>query len=343
MSIGIMPSCATRSASSPGRPDPPSTERAQALRYAAELRFPADLRAAERIARVEETIVELRLSEHAGTRVGRLSGGQRKRTSVAMELLTRPALLFLDEPTSGLDLDSTSRSWPRCGTSRPGTGRSSSSPTASPTSVSATMCSSWRPEAGSPTSGAVRSPAVFRVSDHADLFTALSSDPVQWQRRFEAYCGSGPRAAQPGQPPGVAVVPPRPSMRRQISTIGRRQVRIMPPMSLVCRVQRLPAGGPRAARPRRSRVAGFTTALAPDQRGDAATGHPHRRRDLHGHIGERARSGRGAGGSICGSEPGAGSGRHYAAKAVVFGVLTALQGRAWSASSCCANTRRRPI
>ncbi|CUU56787.1 ABC-type multidrug transport system, ATPase component [Parafrankia irregularis] len=75
----------------------------QALEYGAELRFPADTTAHERRTRVEEVLDELGLTAHADTAVHRLSGGQRKRTSVALELLTCPSLLFLDEPTSGLD------------------------------------------------------------------------------------------------------------------------------------------------------------------------------------------------------------------------------------------------
>ncbi|MFC8347521.1 FHA domain-containing protein [Streptomyces sp. NPDC057280] len=74
-----------------------------ALTYAAELRFPQDTAKAERQARVEEVIDELGLRQRADQPVHSLSGGQRKRVSVALELLTKPSLLFLDEPTSGLD------------------------------------------------------------------------------------------------------------------------------------------------------------------------------------------------------------------------------------------------
>ncbi|MFW0790705.1 FHA domain-containing protein [Gordonia sp. CPCC 205333] len=75
----------------------------QALGYAAQLRLPPDMNKADRAQVVAGVLTELQLLDHLDTRVDKLSGGQRKRASVAMELLTGPSLLILDEPTSGLD------------------------------------------------------------------------------------------------------------------------------------------------------------------------------------------------------------------------------------------------
>ncbi len=75
----------------------------EALGYAASLRLPSDTTEQDRDAAIEGALSELALEQHAETRVGTLSGGQRKRTGVASEVLGRPGLLFLDEPTTGMD------------------------------------------------------------------------------------------------------------------------------------------------------------------------------------------------------------------------------------------------
>jgi ABC-type multidrug transport system ATPase subunit len=73
-----------------------------ALWYAARLRLP-DARKPEIEARIQAALKSVDMLEHAGKPVRILSGGQRKRVSIAVELLAHPALFFLDEPTSGLD------------------------------------------------------------------------------------------------------------------------------------------------------------------------------------------------------------------------------------------------
>jgi ABC-type multidrug transport system ATPase subunit/pSer/pThr/pTyr-binding forkhead associated (FHA) protein/ABC-type multidrug transport system permease subunit len=75
----------------------------ETLLYTARLRLPSDTGRAELAAAAEEVLEELRLGEHADTRVNQLSGGQRKRVSCGVELIGKPTMLLLDEPTSGLD------------------------------------------------------------------------------------------------------------------------------------------------------------------------------------------------------------------------------------------------
>lgn len=80
----------------------------ETLRYAAELRLPPPTTAEERHEIVEDVILELGLKECANTRIGNnvhkgCSGGEKRRASLAVQMLANPSVLFLDEVTTGLD------------------------------------------------------------------------------------------------------------------------------------------------------------------------------------------------------------------------------------------------
>lgn len=73
------------------------------LMYTAKLRLPNDVSSSEREATIDRAIEMVELTEKKNSFIKALSGGQRKRASIAVELLSDPNLLFLDEPASGLD------------------------------------------------------------------------------------------------------------------------------------------------------------------------------------------------------------------------------------------------
>jgi ABC-type multidrug transport system ATPase subunit len=75
----------------------------EALDYSARLRLPADTTPSERHRRIMEVLETLELRECKDRVVRNLSGGEQKRVSIGVELLTEPGLFFLDEATSGLD------------------------------------------------------------------------------------------------------------------------------------------------------------------------------------------------------------------------------------------------
>jgi ABC transport system ATP-binding/permease protein len=207
----------------------------RALNYAARLRFPQDVSAAERKQRIEEVLSELGLSTQANQRIDSLSGGQRKRTSVALELLTKPSLLFLDEPTSGLD-PGYEKSVMQTLRSLADDGRSVVVVTHNIAHLN--MCDrllilapGGRLAYFGPPQQAL---SYFNCTDFADLFTLLEQDKsTDWTGRFNtsplrAAYGTGPiaqRKAQPAASGGKPVA--QQSAIAQFATLSRRYLAVI--------------------------------------------------------------------------------------------------------------------
>ncbi len=200
----------------------------QALGFAAELRLPPDTTKADRQQVIDGVLQELSLTQHADTRVDRLSGGQRKRASVAMELLTGPSLLILDEPTSGLD-PALDRQVMQMLRELADAGRVVIVVTHSVACLD--MCDQVvllapggkTAFAGHP--GGVG--AALGTSDWAEIFANVAANPDQ---AFAAYRSR--QAYVPPPPPappqrGSMGAPPQSNAMRQFSTLARRQLRLI--------------------------------------------------------------------------------------------------------------------
>jgi ABC-type multidrug transport system ATPase subunit/pSer/pThr/pTyr-binding forkhead associated (FHA) protein len=199
----------------------------RALRYAAGLRFAPDVTAAERDERINQVLGQLALTAHADQRIDTLSGGQRKRTSVALELLTEPSLLFLDEPTSGLDpaLDRDVMHSLRDLADR---GRTVVVVTHSPMHLN--VCDRVLVLARGGKVAYFGPPdellAFFGAAEYADVFTAVAAEPDVWADRFAAT-----RAPAVTEPPATerataAAAPSRQGWWTQLAILTRRTIAV---------------------------------------------------------------------------------------------------------------------
>jgi ABC-type multidrug transport system ATPase subunit/predicted component of type VI protein secretion system len=198
----------------------------QALGYAAELRLPPDTSKADRAQVVAEVLEELDMTKHADTRVDKLSGGQRKRASVALELLTGPSLLILDEPTSGLDpaLDHQVMMMLR---QLADAGRVVIVVTHMLSYLD--LCDQVLLVAPGGKTAFYGPPdqvgSAMGTTNWAKIFAKVGADPDEANRRFLA--NKQPPAKAASDKPADLGEPVHTSLRRQLSTIARRQVRLV--------------------------------------------------------------------------------------------------------------------
>ena len=194
------------------------------VRHAAKLRLPRlERRELEEL--VDQTIAQLGLAERATTPVGNLSGGQRKRVSIAVELLTRPRAFFLDEPTSGLD-PASSRSLLASLRALAGEGSTVVLTTHSPDDV--VQCDRVIVLArggrllfhGTPTDAL----AYFAVDDVADIYRVLDEqrahEPFDNVPSLDDSPTSRSRNDEPATPPSVG-------LRAQWAVLCRRNVEVL--------------------------------------------------------------------------------------------------------------------
>jgi ABC transport system ATP-binding/permease protein len=199
----------------------------RALRYAAALRFGTDVSTAERERRIDEVLATLGLTERADQRISTLSGGQRKRTSVGLELLTEPSLLFLDEPTSGLD-PALDRDVMQALRGLADAGRTVCVVTHSVLHLGlcdrvlvlgrgGVVCYFGPPDAVL---------GFFGATEYAEVFERVAERPEEWAARYSQYAAG---RAVPVRPVGPArdagstgAAPARQGFRRQLSIIARR-------------------------------------------------------------------------------------------------------------------------
>ncbi|MEE6178477.1 ATP-binding cassette domain-containing protein [Mycobacterium sp. 050134] len=199
----------------------------QALNYAAELRLPPDTSKQERAQIVAQVLEELDMTRHADTRVDNLSGGQRKRASVALELLTQPSLLLLDEPTSGLDpaLDRQVMLMMR---QLADAGRVVLVVTHSVSYLD--VCDQILLIAPGGKTAFCGPPdqveAAMGTRNWADIFAKVGADPDEANRRFKERNQQSEQAPSPQSPADLGE-PPKTDLWRQLSTVARRQIRLV--------------------------------------------------------------------------------------------------------------------
>ena len=155
------------------------------LKYAAELRMPDDATEEEKKNRIKAVLETVELTGKEDVMIKNLSGGQRKRASIAVELIADPKLFFLDEPTSGLD-PGTERSIMKTLRKMADSGKTIILVTH--TTLNLHLCDKiafFGTEGRLCFSGAPNEAlSFFNVTDFVDIYTLLNEDTKTWYDKF---------------------------------------------------------------------------------------------------------------------------------------------------------------
>ena len=195
------------------------------LSYTAKLRLPTDASEKDREAAISRAISTVELTDKKDSFIKNLSGGQRKRASIAVELLSDPNLLFLDEPASGLD-PGTERNLMHSLRSMADSGKTVILVTHSTLQLKLCdkivfmgrggrlcFCGSYD-----------EALAFFGVSDIVDVYNMITEQPKQWAEKFRALQSSGGKALERAQ---NISAPKRESLLRQLGVLCARYFKLI--------------------------------------------------------------------------------------------------------------------
>lgn len=199
------------------------------LMYAAELRMPSDTSRTEYEERVRHVIAAVELSGHERSMISSLSGGQKKRASIAVELLGDPSLFFLDEPTSGLD-PGTERNLMH--TLRRMTSDGKTVILVTHNTLNLHLCDKivFLGRGGSLCFFGTPSEALsfFGVESLVDVYSMLDADTDTWCRRFAQYrSGKAKNVSASSDTSPLGNIKRRKSLFPQLGILCRRYIRLI--------------------------------------------------------------------------------------------------------------------
>lgn len=197
------------------------------LDYAARLRLPDDTSADERRKRVMQVISEVELDGKEKTLIRRLSGGQKKRASIAVELLSDPNLFFLDEPASGLD-PGTERSLMRTLKNMTQKGKTVILVTHSTLNLQDCDKIIFMGRGGNLCYYGDMDSALkfFGVDNSVDIYNMITEDPDKWKAKYESSQGRKDDI-QEGRHPSETPRASRHSSARQTAVLSSRYVKLI--------------------------------------------------------------------------------------------------------------------